>query len=301
MRCLCPIPVRSKTGKLSYVPCGRCYACLTNERSNWIFRLKQEFKDCKSAYFITLTYDDEHLPFTDFFDDSSEPTLRKSDVKRFLHDFRNTLDYPVRYFLVGEYGENFERPHYHLALFDFQGDNIKLSEHIEKYWPYGGHHILYLSGALIGYITKYMLKKFDFDESSHSDDFEKPFRLMSKGLGRNWVNYRNAKYLFENGYPVIVNDGDYPRKIPRYFLDKIAENYSYNFLENERFCPSWASKSFRKHFSNKAKAHGERRMVSDYQNYGENYDLTELQRQQASERRAIKSDEQKRINKLFKQ
>ena len=62
----CPTPIWiAETEKTSgtYVPCGRCYACLTTRRNVWTFRILQELKVAESARFVTLTYTDETVPY----------------------------------------------------------------------------------------------------------------------------------------------------------------------------------------------------------------------------------------------
>ena len=51
----------NRTDRLT-VPCGKCAACLTNRRNDWAVRLKVEHQNADSAYFITLTYDEQHQP-----------------------------------------------------------------------------------------------------------------------------------------------------------------------------------------------------------------------------------------------
>lgn len=58
MDCLHPIVVN---GLL--VPCQVCPVCRSKIRNDWSFRLRQEVADKRNcSFFVTLTYDDEHLP-----------------------------------------------------------------------------------------------------------------------------------------------------------------------------------------------------------------------------------------------
>lgn len=45
-------------------PCGKCYACQCRQRAEMALRVKYEIqgKHCVSKFFVTLTYDNEHLP-----------------------------------------------------------------------------------------------------------------------------------------------------------------------------------------------------------------------------------------------
>ena len=44
------------------VPCGKCINCLKNKQSQMVVRIKREAEKRGSLCFLTLTYDDEHLP-----------------------------------------------------------------------------------------------------------------------------------------------------------------------------------------------------------------------------------------------
>lgn len=45
------------------VPCGHCWQCLQSKCDSWVFRCQSEFAYCKEkALFLTLTYDEAHLP-----------------------------------------------------------------------------------------------------------------------------------------------------------------------------------------------------------------------------------------------
>lgn len=46
------------------VPCGKCLACLKNKQSSMVVRCKREAQQKGSFAFMTLTYDDDHLPLT---------------------------------------------------------------------------------------------------------------------------------------------------------------------------------------------------------------------------------------------
>ena len=46
------------------VPCGKCINCLKNKQSSMVVRCKREAEQRGSFAFMTLTYDDDHLPVT---------------------------------------------------------------------------------------------------------------------------------------------------------------------------------------------------------------------------------------------
>ena len=114
------------------IPCGQCTGCKLRKRKDWSTRMELEAysHDKESIWFITLTYDDEHVPTQDtetgeifkggvnvWRDASERPrtvqTLSVEDVQLFMKRLRKAVSGPLRYFLVGEYGDNTSRPHYH--------------------------------------------------------------------------------------------------------------------------------------------------------------------------------------------
>lgn len=155
MKCLQPISVKDKIGNRHFVPCGKCAACFARKRKDWIFRLKQEHKNSTSAFFVTLTYDDENVP--------RDGQLNKEDPQRFLKRLRKFLSqfgYKIRYFLIGEYGDKFGRPHYHMLLFNFPHHAFDVQRTLEKNWSKGFVSIGEVTDKSIAYCTKYALKGF---------------------------------------------------------------------------------------------------------------------------------------------
>jgi len=90
--------------------CGQCLSCRINRRRLWMHRLVLESKVHESSICVTLTYDDEHLP--------GDLSVSREAGQRFMRDLRKALaPVRVRFYLVGEYGEESTRPHYHAILF----------------------------------------------------------------------------------------------------------------------------------------------------------------------------------------
>jgi len=63
VKCPKPVWIQDKTsGGCMYVPCGKCAACRISHASNWTIRICHEAKEWDKRCFVTLTYDDDHLP-----------------------------------------------------------------------------------------------------------------------------------------------------------------------------------------------------------------------------------------------
>lgn len=89
-------------------PCGGCLLCRINRRRVWAHRILLESFKHGDSCFVTLTYDNDHLP----------EKLVKLDYQNFLKRLRKSLaPRKIRFFLAGEYGELSGRPHFHLAIF----------------------------------------------------------------------------------------------------------------------------------------------------------------------------------------
>lgn len=62
VKCFNPLILRDSRGYPYQVPCGKCAACQNNKRSSLSLKLRLEEYTSKYCYFLTLTYDDEHIP-----------------------------------------------------------------------------------------------------------------------------------------------------------------------------------------------------------------------------------------------
>lgn len=123
-----------------YVPgkmirCGHCMGCRIDKSKEWANRCLLELQDHTSAYFLTITYDDQFVPVSTYTDESgaSFPSLSlcKKDFQLFIKRLRKRHVKPIRYFACGEYGDRTMRPHYHAIVFGLElGDLV----------PYGRNH-----------------------------------------------------------------------------------------------------------------------------------------------------------------
>lgn len=219
------------TGENLVLPCGRCPDCLGRRVSGWSYRLLLTERFCKSSHFVTLTYDNEHVP------KSSRKflTLCKRDVQLYFKRLRKRVsvldpEAKIKYYAAGEYGSLNWRPHYHLILFNAD----KLS--IEKAWcdeqgrPIGTVDIGTVTGASVGYTLKYITKPKRVP-CHRNDDRLPEFALMSKGLGVEYVTDQMKAYhkadLFNRMF-VTTADGK-KVSMPRYYKDKI-------YTKGERLC-----------------------------------------------------------------
>ncbi len=124
------------------VPCGKCIGCRLDYSRQWANRCMLEMQYHDVAWFVTLTYDNAHVPLSWYSDPATGEayqamTLRKRDFQLFIKRLRKAYpDDRVRYFAAGEYGEKRLRPHYHAILFGLHLDDLVQVESKSDDYPY---------------------------------------------------------------------------------------------------------------------------------------------------------------------
>lgn len=234
------------------VPCGKCPECRAKYQSEYAALSVLEANKSGSMAFITLTYDDAHLPMQNSYvrvhrsvdPDTGEesvsletifdgfsighsflpekdanmcnlfyhgqrnfdgemldfftcPSLRRLDVqlllKRYRQDYfrRHNERLDLRFSCFGEYGERFQRPHYHMIVYGLPRDEVN---RLCQKWSFGFTNVQYVnrfntdgSDAFVKvsrYVSKYISKS-DFLPSFVQEGFaEKPRKQSSVRLGR---------------------------------------------------------------------------------------------------------------------
>lgn len=225
-------PIRIKCGVVQ-VPCGRCPACRRRKQNEWAFRCMEEAKDSRLTCFITLTYDDDHLPFSGL----GEATLVKHHLQKYFKDLRYWLG-DIRYYACGEYGDKFGRPHYHALLF-YNG--VKSFDDVSKIltdrWIYGISDVQNgVTPANAKYCCKYSMKSLGFDYG----DCLPPFALMSRrpGIGKKFLDRIDIGVFRRHQIFVVHDNAGTPYSIPRIYRDRIfseAERLQHSLIL-EREC-----------------------------------------------------------------
>lgn len=210
MSCVAPISIKQKLGNYLTVPCGRCYGCLKRKRSEWLLRLESEHKDSTRSLFLTLTYQDQHLPFTD----NGELCFNKEHLQNYFKRLRKKCSF--RYYVVSEYGGMYGRPHYHALFFNYTGT----LQDIERQWKYGFVHIGDVTSASINYCAAYVITKEQFKFARN--DLRRPFSLTSRnpGLGANYIDKMKTYHRKSRDAYGVRRFGE-KVNLPRYYADKI--------------------------------------------------------------------------------
>lgn len=197
--------------------------------------------------FITLTYNDEHLP------DDQSIDLRHWQL--FAKKLRNKCG-PFRFYNCGEYGDESGRPHYHACIFglDFSFDRkpfkmagdhqLYTSECLGEVWGLGFTTIGELSFESAAYVARYVMKKrtgaeaalsyFWVDEYGKQFDVRSEFSTMSRrpGIGRSWYDAYKADLRISDSCVVKGRE----QRPPAYYdsLFKVEEPEAFEAMKAER-------------------------------------------------------------------
>jgi len=184
--------------------------------------------------FLTLTYDDQHVP--------SDYSVKLDHFQKFMKRLRKKYQQKIRFFACGEYGDKKLRPHYHAVIFNHDFNDKKqvtirnnypvyTSASLNQLWPAGSHEIGNVTFKSSCYVARYVMKKIGGDEADDHYYRQSPidgqhyrvepeFCVQSKGLGQSWFD-RYKSDAFPSDFLII--DGK-KVKPPRYYLNQLKED-----------------------------------------------------------------------------
>ncbi len=165
--------------------------------------------------FITLTYNDEHLP--------NDQSVDVRHFQLFMKKLRKKYGPGIRFFHCGEYGDKYGRPHYHACLFnhDFQdktlwktrnGEKLYISPSLSELWGQGFSTTGTLTFSSAAYVARYVTKKINAagpytriiinPKTGEVHDVAPEYGTMSRGgrtslggIGRDWIEqYQSETY-----------------------------------------------------------------------------------------------------------
>lgn len=247
------ISYRDKSGRYSSdyieIPCGKCIGCRLKYSRDWADRCIMEMPYHKSSFFVTLTYDDEHLNFNDYVNYETgevgqSPTLVPDDVSKFIKNLRRHLDYhfphhpDISFFACGEYGTITHRPHYHLIIFGLELQDLEFykksklgfsyynSNLLSHIWQKGYVVVADCNWLTCAYVARYILKKQSGPKSKIYElyNFEPEFCRMSRNpaIGKRFFE-DHWQELYSNDF-VSISTGEGGRRVrPNKYFDKLYE------------------------------------------------------------------------------
>lgn len=187
------------------IACGRCSGCRLEKTRQWAMRAMHETQLHERSCFVTLTYDEQHVP--------EHQSLVLEHWQNFAKRLRKNKG-KFRFLMCGEYGEKNKRPHYHALIWgmDFHEDReqteekpnkLYKSEELTKIWGMGRENpIGSISFDSASYVARYTTKKINGEkQGAHYGELvntetgevtlkRKPeFSTQSRnpGLGAKWI------------------------------------------------------------------------------------------------------------------
>lgn len=215
-----------------FMPCHQCKGCRLERSRQWAMRCMHEASLYPDNCFLTLTYDDDHLP--------KNRSLDKEAMPSFIKRLRRYADYHygiqgIRFYQAGEYGDKFDRPHYHALIFNFDfPDKVKwkkcngniyyISQDLQKLWSYGFALTAALTFESAAYVARYCTKKITGDAAASWYTFTDPETdeilyiesehcTMSRkgGIGKGWYD-KFYKYVYNDDSVIVRNRAMKPPK-----------------------------------------------------------------------------------------
>lgn len=183
-------------GSMLPAGCYTCPPCRVKRKKQWSSRLWLESMCWQDNAFATLTYTEKELP--------ENGTLVPTHVQGFLKRLRSRLSpSKIRFFMVGEYGSQTQRPHYHLILFNFRSclrgtTDLRLEsccaqcDVVQESWKnpetgisFGKIQLGTVSEKACNYIAKYVVKGWNKNATELLRGRHPEFTRMSlrKGIG----------------------------------------------------------------------------------------------------------------------
>ncbi|AXL15088.1 replication initiator protein [Microviridae sp.] len=220
MRCPNPIQIRINAklspldGKHMLVPCNQCLNCRINRRDYWATRLLLESHSNTTASFWTLTFHDDGLN-----------TLAHQGPRKLVRNFLAALRQAerramnplrVRSFGVLEYGDDLQRPHIHICLWNTASTALVPTPFVEgmprpilhsKQWPHGHVDVQNLNLNSARYCAKYCCKFEDPTDPTPTIFHALRPKLGLLGLRKYLEDLSRGPLRNEELQPIIRLDG----------------------------------------------------------------------------------------------
>lgn len=245
-----PFAYDAQTGEGLYkykIPCGKCIGCRLDYSRDWAARCSVEHKGLAEhigkdidlcSWFLTLTYDDQYLPIENVYGNA---TIRHKDMQDFWKRLRyyaeeKNLGNNLRYYQGSEYGELYQRPHYHAVVFGLVipdlkpwsknklGDQLYISDMITDIWGKGYVIIGQYTWKTGAYVARYVMKKNKGKDTIWYDvrNVEPETAKMSRRPGLGFEYFQNHADEIYTHDKIQLVDG---QKItpPKYFDSLYSE------------------------------------------------------------------------------
>lgn len=238
-------------GRHLVLPCGACFGCRLEKSRQWAIRCMHESQLYDWNSFVTLTYREEDCPFS----------LKYKHFQLFMRRLRRVRP-GVRFYMAGEYGDRYGRPHYHACLFNCffpdrvpwrnspSGFQLYRSDELDDLWSLGFAEIGDVTFESAAYVARYVMKKVNGErkdayarvdaETGELVEVAPEFSQMSRnpGIGSDWI-----KKYYTDVYPAdVVMVNGMKCKPPRFYDGVFAYFRSIDDVDYDRFARALLTK-----------------------------------------------------------
>lgn len=181
---------------VDFYKCRKCETCKIFKRYDWLKRIDIEREKWKYLFFITLTFDNEHINKNEFVSRELSSWFKKQKKAE-------NLPKDLAYIAAAEFGEKTFRKHYHILLmsnefifYDLEpfknsarNNIIYTSSFLNAIWEKGSINSVQIveSNACFKYMLKYTTKLKNKGEKL----------ILSRGFGKPW-NFQLKNLTPEN-------------------------------------------------------------------------------------------------------
>lgn len=196
-------------GKGGAFGCGQCLPCRLKKRREWTHRIMLEAGLYADNSFVTLTYAED--PFS----------LVPLHHRQFMDALRKRVSpLRIRFYMVGEYGERSERPHFHYVLFGYPSCQraarrkgafrcCAACDLLEDVWGKGHIKNLPLEMGSARYVARYVIKKMTRHDDPRLGNRHPEFSRMSLKPGIGFGVLEKVAQVISR-YDLLTPEGDVP-------------------------------------------------------------------------------------------
>lgn len=246
------------------IPCGKCIGCRLEYSKEWATKGCYEAAEHKENWFLTITYDNDHLPEAEHLKDpetgedlgqNPNGTLKPEDMVLFIKKLRQYYARKynhkgIRIMYCGEYGESLHRPHYHAIMFNMpiRMQSMKFHEYnenhealwrvqeLEKIWGKGMIVAAEVNWSTCAYVARYCTKKVGIptqDLYYECLGIKPEFFRMSRrpGIGRKYYEENKNKIYSKDSMIVQKYGGGTMEVKPPKYYDKLYDLENHEKME----------------------------------------------------------------------
>ena len=183
------------------VGCYTCDECKLNRARLRTSRMNMQTltHGFANTWFLTFTYDQEHIPTEEYINDDGEyliaHSLSKRDIQLFNKKLRKALfgneKGNLSYVVIGEYGDHGGRCHYHGVYWNLPLTDLVLdpeptqtgklqwtSEFLSGLWDKGRLTVCEAESGSVSYVARYVQKKLYSDDAKQYEQLNNLFQYL---------------------------------------------------------------------------------------------------------------------------